>query len=197
MVVIGRGRLETLAATNTDLIRSRGWHPGNTMLSHNMNPHVRLHLRDMVAAGAAPGDPGVNIPRMGHIPVNLGHVLIKPALLNKLLRTHTAGMRLVSSVVLLVVVHRVLFRRHKAAGVKGADELFGLIFDIQDGCHTFDEGSTDPVQVFEPCKIIAFHCIRCPKSRLARRRRFSTERRPTPPVASRSPTLSRTSTAAL
>lgn len=130
------------------------------MLPHNMNPHVRLHLGNMVAAGAVPGNPGVNIPRMVHIPVNLGHMLIKPTLLDKLLRTHTAGMRLVSSVVLLVVVHRVLLRRNKATGVKGADELFGLIFDIQDGCHALVEGSTDPRSSFRPtlqlCKIIAF-----------------------------------------
>jgi hypothetical protein len=113
-----------------------------------MNPHVRLHLGDMVTAGAAPGDPGVNIPRMVHIPVNLGHVLIQATFLNKLLRTHTAGMRLVSSVVLLVVVHRVLLHRHKATGIEGADELFSLIFDIQYGCHTFNEGSTDPRSSF-------------------------------------------------
>ena len=152
MVVIGRGRLEALAAPNTHLIRSRGRYPGNTVLSHNMHPHIWLHLRDMVAAGAAPGDPGVNIPRMGYIPVNLGHVLIEPTLLNKLLRTHTAGMRLVSSVVLLVVVHRVLLCRHKATGVKGADELIGFIFDIQYGCHTFVEGRATPFKFSNPVK---------------------------------------------
>jgi len=200
MVIIGGRRLEDLATPNTDLIRSRGRHPGNTMLPHNMNPHVRLHLGNMVTAGTIPGDPGVNIPRMGHIPVNLGHMLIEPTLLNKCLRTYTAGMRLVSSVVLLVVMHRVLLRRHKATGIEGADELSALIFDIQYGCHTFVEGSTDPVQVFAPSapfKIIAFHCIRWLNSRLAPRPRFSTERQSTPPVASQSPTLSRTSTVAL
>jgi len=150
MVIIGRGRLEALAAPNTDLIRSRGRHPGDTMLPHNMNPHIRLHLGDMVTAGAAPGDSGVNIPRVGHIPVNLGHMLIQATFLNKLLRTHTAGMRLVSSMVLLMVVHGVLLCRDKATGIEGADELFGLIFDIQYGCHTFDEGAGDPVQVFWP-----------------------------------------------
>ncbi len=149
MIVVGRRRLEALTTPNTYLVSGKSRHPSDTMLPHNMNPHVRLHLGDMVAAGAVPRDPGVNIPRMVHIPVNLGHVLIKPALLNKLLRTHTAGMSLVSSMVLLVVVHRVLLCRHKATGVKGADELFGLIFDIQDGCHTLVEGSTDPVQVFD------------------------------------------------
>jgi len=159
MVVIGRGRLEGLAATNTGLIRCHQWNSSPTMLPHNMNPHVRLHLGDMVAAGAVPRDPGVNIPRMVHIPVNLGHVLIKPALLNKLLRTHTAGMRLVSSMVLLVVVHRVLLCRHKATGIEGANELFGLIFDIQYGCHTFDEGPATPFKFFDHLKsfkIIAF-----------------------------------------
>ena len=150
MVVISRGRLEALAAPNTYLIRSRRWHPGSTVLPHNMNPHIRLHFGNMVATRAVPGNSGVDIPRMGHIPMNLGHVLIKPTLLDKLLRTHTAGMRLVSSVILLVVVHRILLRCDKSTGIEGANELFGLIFDIQDGCHTFVGGPADLVQVFDP-----------------------------------------------
>jgi len=85
--------------------------------------------------------------------MNLGHVLIQAALLNKLLRTHTTGMRLVSSVVLLVVVHRVLLLRDEATGIEGTDELSALIFDIQYRCHTVGEEAGDRVQVFDTCNV--------------------------------------------
>lgn len=62
--------------------------------------------------------------------MNLGHVLVQAALLHKFLRTHAADMGLVSSMVLLVIVHRVLLIRHKGTGVKGADELVGIITDV-------------------------------------------------------------------
>ena len=153
MIVIGRRRLEDLAAAKTGLTRRKSRYPRSTMLSHNMNPHVRLHLGHMVTAGTVPGNPGVNIPRMRHIPMNLGHVLIQAALLNKLLRTHTTGMRLVSSVVLLVVVHRVLLLRDEATGIEGTDELSALIFDIQYRCHTVGEEAGDRVQVFDTCNV--------------------------------------------
>ena len=67
---------------------------------------------------------------MCNISMNLRHMLVQAALLHKFLRTHAADMRLVSSMVLLVIVHRVLPICHKGAGVKGAHELVGIITDV-------------------------------------------------------------------
>jgi len=62
--------------------------------------------------------------------MNLSHMLVETTLLHKFLRTHAADMGLVSSMVLLVIVHRVLLVCHKGAGVKGAHELVGIITDV-------------------------------------------------------------------
>ena len=169
-----------------------------------MHTHVVLHLACVVAAGASPGNIRVDISRVGDIPVDLGHVLIKTALLDEVLRADRAYMGLFSGMLLLVVVHGVLLGCSEIAIIEGACKLTCLVLDIHYGCHAFVGGPRAPLQVFigpapslDTIKI-AFQSIRCPEClQLVLRPWSIMEPRSTPLVASPSRTWSRTSTAAL
>jgi len=54
MIIIGRRRLEDLGTGDARLIICNGRNPCSAMLSHNMHPHVGLHLRTVITAGATP-----------------------------------------------------------------------------------------------------------------------------------------------
>ena len=113
-----------------------------------MHTHVVLHLACVVAAGASPGNIGIDISRIGDIPVDLGHVLIEPALLDEVLRADRADMGLFSGMLLLVVVHGVLLGCSEIAIIEGACKLTCLVLDIHYGCHAFVGGPWAPLQVF-------------------------------------------------
>ena len=122
------------------------------MLPGDMHPHVVLHFASVAAAGASPGNISVDISRIGDISVNLSHMLIETALLDKVLRADGADMGLFPGMLLLMVVHGVLFGGSEIAVVERTRELTCVIFDIHYGCHTFYGDPWAPLQVFVgPC----------------------------------------------
>ena len=130
-----RGGLEALVASGTGSIL-HGRNPGRAVLSGDMHPHVVLHFASVAAAGAGPGNIGVDISRIGDISVDLGHVLIETALLDKVLCADGADVGLFPGMLLLMVVHSILLGGSEIAVVERTCELTCVIFDIHYGCHT-------------------------------------------------------------
>ena len=135
MIIIVRGGLEALVASGTGSIL-HGRNPGRAVLPGDMHPHVVLHFASVAAAGAGPGNISVDISRIGDISVNLSHMLIETALLDKVLRADRADMGLFPGMLLLMVVHSVLLGGSEIAVVERTCELTCVIFDIHYGCHT-------------------------------------------------------------
>ena len=134
-----RGGLEALVASGTGSIL-HGRNPGRAVLPGDMHPHVVLHFASVAAAGAGPGNISVDISRIGDISVDLGHVLIETALLDKVLRADRADMGLFPGMLLLMVVHGILLGGSEIAVVERTRELTCVIFDIHYGCHTHGRG---------------------------------------------------------
>jgi hypothetical protein len=118
------------------------------VLSGDVHPHVVLHFAGVAAAGAGPGNISIDISRISNISVNLCHMLIKTALLDKVLRADGADMGLFPGMLLLMVVHGVLLGGSEIAVVERTRELTYVIFDIHYGCHTRGRGLRPPLQVF-------------------------------------------------
>jgi len=110
------------------------------VLSGDVHSHVVLHFAGMITAGASPGNISVDISRIGYISVNLSHMLIETALLDKVLRADGADMGLFPGMLLLMVVHGVLLGGSEIAVVERTRELTCVIFDIHYGCHTHGLG---------------------------------------------------------
>jgi hypothetical protein len=105
-----------------------------------VHSHVVLHFAGVATAGAGPGNISVDISRIGDISVDLSHVLIEAALLDKVLLADGADMGLFPGMLLLMVVHGVLLGGSEIAVVERTRELTYVIFDIHYGCHTRGRG---------------------------------------------------------
>ena len=104
MVVIGRRGCERLVAAGADTRARHGWNSRTTVLTGDVNDHVGLHGRPVLAAGAG------EAAGSALCPVNLELVLRQPALLNEALAAAglVAGPLELTGVLLHVVEHRVL-----------------------------------------------------------------------------------------
>jgi len=139
MIIIVRGGLESLTASGTcTILHERN--PGTAVLPSDVHPHVVLHFAGVAAAGASPGNISVDISRIGYISVNLSHMLIETALLDKVLRADGADVGLFPGMLFLMVVHGVLLGGSEIAVVERTRELTCVIFDIHYGCHTHGRG---------------------------------------------------------
>lgn len=133
MVIVRRSRRELAIASSTRActctINRRD--PSVTMLAPDMNEQIGLHLRGMITAWT----------RMcrcrSRFCMCLKDVLHQPTLLNKALRTHGADIRLVSSVLLHMVEHRVLTcLRDPAIGAHELTLLILLVDEFRSGHRT-------------------------------------------------------------
>jgi len=139
VIIIVRSGLEALVASGTGpILHERN--PGSTVLSGDVHPHVVLHFASMITAGARPGNISVDVSRIGDISVDLSHMLIETALLDKVLRADGADVGLFPGMLFLMVVHGVLLGGSEIAVVERTRELTCVIFDIHYGCHTHGRG---------------------------------------------------------